>query len=79
MLDTIIYPQTPKYLSKSAFSVAGQRTNGNLEKLYKALLSLPPTSVEAERAFSATEPFITKLRSSLKDKNINAFSAPILC
>ena len=42
-----------------------------LEKLFRAIQSLPPTSVEAERAFSAAGMFITKLRSSLSDNSID--------
>lgn len=45
-----------------------------LEHIYNALLSIPPTSVEAERAFSAAGLFTTKIRSRLSDKSINALS-----
>ena len=34
--------------------------------LYESLLSIAPTSVESERAFSATGLFCTKIRTSLK-------------
>ena len=42
-----------------------------LERLYSALTTLPPTSVEAERAFSSAGLFITKIRSRLSDKSID--------
>ena len=45
-----------------------------LEILFKALLSIPPTLVEAERAFSAAGLFVTKLRSRLSDKSLNALT-----
>ena len=45
-----------------------------LEHLFKALLSIPPTSVGAERAFSAAGLFVTKLRSRLNDKSLDALT-----
>ena len=45
----------------------------NLQTLYEALLSIHPTSVEAERAFSACGLFVTKLRSRLHDSTIDAW------
>ncbi len=44
----------------------------NLEALSQALNSVQPTSVEAERAFSACGLFLTKMRSRLSDSTINA-------
>ena len=51
---------------------ATEKRPGKLEQLFKALLSIPPTSVEAERVFSAAGLFTTKLRSQLSDKSVNA-------
>ncbi|GFX84985.1 uncharacterized protein TNCV_4998141 [Trichonephila clavipes] len=45
----------------------------NIIKLWDALKTIPPTSVEAERAFSAAGLFVTKLRTRLSDKNINRY------
>ena len=42
-----------------------------LELRFNALLSIPPTSVEAERAFFAAGLLVTKLRSRLSDKSLN--------
>ena len=41
-----------------------------LDKLIQALYTIAPTSVEAERIFSAAGLYVTKLRSSLKDSSI---------
>ena len=44
----------------------------NLEKLYHALLTIRPTSVESEPAFSAMGLFATKTRSRLNNNTLNA-------
>ena len=44
----------------------------HLGNLYDALLTIQPTSVEAERAFSAMNIFVTKFRTCLDDKTVNA-------
>ena len=44
----------------------------NSEKLYRSLLTIRPTSVEAERAFSAMGLFDTKSRNRLNDDTLNA-------
>lgn len=43
-----------------------------LESCYQYLLTVPPTSVESERAFSASGSFATKIRSKLNDDSLNA-------
>ena len=58
-------------LEMSAFEKSGTRSE-NLEDLYQAMKTIPPTSVESERAFSAVGLFATKLRSSLGDNTIDA-------
>ena len=42
-----------------------------LDKVYNFLLSIPPTNVEAERAFSASGNICTKIRSRLADNTID--------
>lgn len=54
-----------------SFEVSLKRTE-NLDKLYNALLSIRPTSVESERAFSAAGLYLTKLRSSLSENSLNS-------
>ena len=44
----------------------------NLELLFKALLTIKPTSVEPERAFSAMGFFQPKIRNRMGDKTLDA-------
>jgi hAT family C-terminal dimerisation region len=46
----------------------------NLSKCYKYLKSIPPTSVESERCFSASGNIVTKLRCSMNDDALDAIS-----
>jgi len=43
-----------------------------LQLAYSYLLSVPPASVEAERAFSAAGLLCTKIRSRMSDKSLDA-------
>ena len=45
-----------------------------LALLFNALLSILPKSVEVERAFFAAGLFVTKMRSRLSDKSLNALT-----
>ena len=42
-----------------------------LQQVYGYLMSIPPTSVEAERAFSSAGIMCTKIRSRLEDNTLN--------
>lgn len=53
------------------FEQTGKRSP-NLESLYKALLSVKPTSTENERVFSISGNVVNKIRNRLSDKAINA-------
>ena len=54
------------------FEMNGKLHRGpNLEFVYKSLLSVTPTSVESERAFSAAGYLCNKFRSRLSDENLN--------
>jgi hypothetical protein len=44
----------------------------NLEKLFKAMKTIPATLIEAKRAFSSAGIFITKLRNMLSPTTIDA-------
>ena len=54
----------------AAFEGSGKRTE-NLEKLYQALRSIPPTSVVSEQAFSISGSFVTKKRCRMSDDTLN--------
>ncbi|KAG5682818.1 hypothetical protein PVAND_012143 [Polypedilum vanderplanki] len=56
------------------FKNTGERTE-NLEKLYKAILCIRPTSTDVERVFSVSNNFCTKVRSRLSDKLFSAASS----
>ena len=43
-----------------------------LLKLFRALKTIPPTSVESERCFSTCGIYVTKMRTSLNDDSINS-------
>lgn len=46
----------------------------HLELLYKYLLTVKPTSVDSERAFSNASLICTKVRARLSDESIDALS-----
>ena len=50
---------------------ASRKRRPNLEKLFKALQNIQPTSTESERAFSGCGLFVTIMRSRLKSSTIN--------
>jgi len=51
------------------FEATKKRSN-NLEKLFHALITIKPKSVQPEWAFSATGLFVAKLRNRLNDKSV---------
>ena len=74
-------PSTTPMLNKrmvqkecEVFEASGRRP-ANIQHLYEALLTIQPTSVEAERAFSACGLFVTKLRSRLHDSTVDMLCA----
>lgn len=54
----------------AVFEANGTRGR-SLQLVYGYLLSIPPSSVEAERAFSAAGILCTKVRSRLSDKSLD--------
>ena len=71
-LDFIKKPDTSNSQSDTwskevnLFVSGGEKTAALLD-IYSFLKTIPPTSVEAERVFSVTELFLTKLKSRLSD------------
>jgi hypothetical protein len=66
--------QIPRSLIKKEFQLfesTGKRTP-NLENLYKAVMTVKPTSTENERVFSLSGNIVTKIRNRLSDEAINA-------
>lgn len=61
-----------KYFGKEleVFEATGDRTL-NITNLLNSLKSIPPTSVESERAFSAAGLFVTKMRTRLSDRSVD--------
>ena len=51
--------------------IVGRKQTAELQLLHQALQVVPPTSVEAERVFSAGGLFLTKLRSSMSDNTLD--------
>ena len=51
--------------------ISGGKKTPALDSLSKSLLVIPPTSVEAERVFSAAGLFVTKLRCNLSDSTLD--------
>ena len=70
----IIHRNPPEIKRQFASFDATGKLPPALDNILIALKSFPPTSVEAERAFSAAGLFSTKLHSQLDDKTID-----ILC
>jgi hypothetical protein len=55
------------------FEVESHR-QANLERCYKNLNSIPPSSVEPECVFSGCGRTVTKIRSSLHDDSVDMFT-----
>jgi len=49
---------------------ATKKWSNNLEKLFNASITIKPTPVEPERAFSATGLFVAKFRNRPNDESV---------
>ena len=70
--STLVKENRGKHLAREldVFEATGQRTT-NITLLFNALKTIPPTSVESERAFSAAGLFVNKLRTRLSDTSLD--------
>jgi hypothetical protein len=57
--------------SEMALYESGNPHGRYLQQAYAYLLSIPPTSVEAERAFSAAGTLCTKIQSRLNENTLD--------
>ena len=53
------------------FEATGDKSK-NISSIEEVLNTIPPTSVEAERAFSAVGLFVTKSRSRLSENSVDS-------
>ena len=51
---------------------ASRKQPANLQHLYKALLTIQPTSVKTRRAFNSSGLFVANLRFRLHDSTVDA-------
>jgi hypothetical protein len=65
--------ETQINVEMALFDSGGKRAD-NLQRAFNALMTIPPTSVEAERVFSSTGYLCNHLRTSLKADSIDALS-----
>lgn len=81
LLDKIGAVATPQVSSKlkhieeemALASKTGELTS-KLSNLHKAVMSIPASSIESERAFSVASRFVTKIRSRLGDATLDNFA-----
>ena len=59
-----------RYKEVNLFVSGGEKTSALLD-IHSCLKTIPPTSVEAERVFSVTGLFLTKLRTRLSDVTLD--------
>ena len=62
---------TAAIMAEMAVFESSKKQGRCLQKSYEYLLTIPLTSVEAERAFSAAGLLCSKIRSSLHDKSLD--------
>ena len=66
-------PETDTWTKEIALfmATAGKKRTTAIDELASCVSTIPPTSVEAERTFSASGLFLTKLRCRLSDKSLD--------
>ena len=64
---------TDSKIRKKNFNFSRNRKKGEiLQHIYNSLITIPPTSVESERAFSSVGILCSKLRTNLSDGTLDA-------
>ena len=74
-LNPSVQKQRIKFESVSdeiRYFIIEKKRTPNLDLLYKALLSIPPTSVECERLFSHCGHILSKKRNRMSDKSLDS-------
>ena len=64
-------PETDTFTKEFNLHVSGGERTRTLQQTYEALLVVPPTSVEAERVFSASGLYLTKIRCRMSDSTLD--------
>lgn len=70
-LASPILESTPQLEKELKMMEGNGKRTPNLEKLYKALITIKPTSVDCERTFSIAGNFCTKIRSKLMPETLS--------
>ena len=64
-------PVSDTFMKEVQLFAAGGEKTAAISQLYPSLLTIPPTSVETKRVFSAGGLFLTKLRTNLSDMSLD--------
>ena len=67
----ILKPVSDTFMKEVQLLAAGGKNTAAISQLHLSLLTIPPTSVETERVFSAGGLFLTKLRTNLSDMSLD--------
>ena len=71
MTSRLSNPVSDTFMKKVQLFAAGCEKTAAISQLHLSLLTIPPTSVETERVFSAGGLFLTKLRTNLSDMSLD--------
>ena len=64
-------PMQPVRFETLASKIQKERYGDYLERIYPYLMTIKPTSVESEQAFSSAGNFVVKIRSRLNDETVD--------
>ncbi len=68
-MEQTLLPENGLLGEMRLFEASGQLPS-NLRQLHQALLTIPPTTVQAERSFSSSGNLVTKLRNRMSDETV---------